>query len=188
MFNNNAANTVIDLSAHHHSSPNPLSGPLSYPELDEFAVALFTRWLHNEHSLHGPQDFHSLHHYLGLYILARKLEIEQLQNQVMDLVRHYYHAESMTAPAFRVQYVYANTSGANMMRKFLVATAAYRVMSKGHSESHDEDENVKGTGMISESMKNTLRGGGDLAVDFVCKLIELSKDDMEDPRKGPDCL
>lgn len=32
-------------------------------------------------NLHGPHDFHSLHHYLNLYMIARKLEIEGLQNQ-----------------------------------------------------------------------------------------------------------
>lgn len=31
--------------------------------------------------LHGPHDFHSLGHYLNLYAIANKLEIEGLQNQ-----------------------------------------------------------------------------------------------------------
>lgn len=143
-------------------------------------MALFTLWLHDEHALHGPHDFHGLNYYLCLYVLARKFEIEQLQNQVMDFVRHYYHVESMTAPPFRLEYVYANTSGRNKMREFLVATAAYRVLSKGHTEPED-------TGALNEEMENLLRGGGDFAVDFTKKLVEEAKDDMEDPRKGDDC-
>lgn len=184
-LNDGTSHPVVDLGVHHHPVSNPLAGPLSYPELDEFAMALFTRWLHNENALHGPHDFQSLHHYLSLYILARKFEVEQLQNQVMDLVRHYYRAESMTAPAFRLSYIYANTSGPNMMRTFLVATAAYRVLSKGHDKSSDVDEALK-EGTVSDGMKDALRGGGDLAVDFVLKLVEISKNDMEDPRRGKD--
>lgn len=41
----------------------------------------FQHWLMSHGKLHGPHDFHSLQHYLALYVLARKLEIEGLQNQ-----------------------------------------------------------------------------------------------------------
>ena len=186
-----------DESSQHHpdlSSPyskkadaNPLAGPFSFPEFDEFAVALFTKWLHDEKCLHGPHDFHSLNHYLCLYALGRRFGIESLQNQVMDAVRHYYSQEQMTAPPFRLDYIYANTSGPNKMKDFLVATAAYRVLSKGLPESDSVGYTFKQTEPVSDSLKGVLRGGGDVAPDFVDKLILLARNDMEDPRKGDDC-
>ena len=185
-FNDHASHPPVDFGTHRHIPSNPLAGPFSYPELDEFAAALCTRWLNNDHSLHGPHDFHTLNHYLGLYVLARKFEIEQLQNTTMDLVRHYYHSQSMTAPPFRVEYVYANTSGSNYMRDFLVATAAYRALSKGHGDD-DSSMDPSNPDALSEGLKDALRGGGDLPVDFCEELVERSKDEMEDPRKGDNC-
>lgn len=46
----------------------------------------------------------------------------------MDLVRHYYREQNMTAPSYRLEYIYAYTHGANHMRTFLVSTAAFRAM------------------------------------------------------------
>jgi hypothetical protein len=57
----------------------------TFPDLDELAMALFSQWLANGPKLAGPDDFHSLHHYLGLYVLARKFEIEVLQNDGQPL-------------------------------------------------------------------------------------------------------
>ena len=70
----------------------------------------------------------------------------------MDQVRGYYQEESMTAPAFRLQYIYANTDTPNHMRDFLVSTAAYRAL-------HDNESNG-----LTDSIKGVLRGGGDVAV------------------------
>lgn len=188
-FNDDSSQHHPDLSSPYSrkSDPNPLTGPFSFPEFDEFAMALFTRWLHDEHCVHGPHDFHSLNHYLCLYALARRFGIESLQNQVMDTVRHYYHQEQMTAPPFRLDYIYANTSGPNKMKEFLVATAAYRVLAKGLPESYNVGYTFKQTEPISDSLEGVLRGGGDVAPDFVDQLILLARDDMEDPRTGDDC-
>ena len=166
---------------------NPLAGPFSFPEFDEYAVALLTRWLHDPNNLPGPHDFHSLNHYLCLYALAQRFGIERLKNQVMDLVRHYYHAERMTAPPFRLEYIYSSTSSPNPMREFLVTTAAYRVLSKGLPESENVGYTFKQTEPVSDSLHSVLRGGGDVAPDFVDKLVFLTKHDMDDPRKGNDC-
>lgn len=159
---------------------NPqLRGPFTYEQLDEFAFTLFVRWMYDG-KLQGPTDFHSLHHYLGLYIIATDFQIEALKNLVMNLVRHYYRAESMTAPAFRVEYIYNNTSGPNLMRNFLVNTAAYRALCG--------DENAENTGKgITESMKDVLRRGGDVAPDYAEALVYLTKNDLPDARVGDDC-
>jgi hypothetical protein len=55
----------------------------SFEDLDEFAMGLFMQWLHSNGHLQGPHDFHSLAHYLSLYVLARQFEMEGLENQGM---------------------------------------------------------------------------------------------------------
>lgn len=52
----------------------------TFPKLDEFAMGLFLRWIQTS-KLQGPYDFHSLAHYLSLYVLAKKFEIETLENK-----------------------------------------------------------------------------------------------------------
>ena len=71
-----------------------LLGSFNYPDLDEFAFALFVRWL-SSGDLQPPHDFHSMNHHLCLYVLAHRFEIEELKNLVIDRVRGYYHAEEM---------------------------------------------------------------------------------------------
>lgn len=115
-----------------------------------------------------------MNHYLCLYVLAQRFEIEELQNKVMDLVRAYYRNENMTAPAFRLDYVYANTQSTCHMRDFLVRTAAYRALA----------ETEKG---LSDSVKGAIRGGGDLAIDFVNAMLEEVKTERVDVRRGDNC-
>ena len=63
------------------SKQSPSTEQLSFEEVDEFAMGLFMHWIFTKGKLNGPHDFHSLAHYLGLYVLARKFEMEGLQNQ-----------------------------------------------------------------------------------------------------------
>lgn len=135
---------------------------------------MFVRWLYAG-GLKGPHDFHSMQHYLCLYVLAARFQIEALKNMVMDLIRAYYRRESMTAPAFRIEYVYANTDGPCPMRDFLVMTAAYRALSDGESSG------------ISDSVKGVLKGGGDFASDFADALVKTVRYDRMDVRKGDNC-
>lgn len=53
----------------------------SFDDLNEFSMALFMHWLEFDGKLNGPSDFHSLAHYLSLYVLAKKFQIESLENQ-----------------------------------------------------------------------------------------------------------
>jgi len=171
----------------------PTKEQLTFDTLDEFAAAIFIRWLYGG-ELHGPVDFHSMHHYLALYVLAFTWDIEKLCNTgeqtqglgkstqltktVMDLVRHYYRHQSMTAPAFRLEYIYTMTTLPNHMRNFLVQTAAYRALY--------ESPPAKGV-YLSESTKGVLKKSSDLAIDFPEALIKLSRNEVTDPRKGEDC-
>ncbi|EOD43137.1 putative btb poz-like protein [Neofusicoccum parvum UCRNP2] len=146
----------------------PVSHTLAFPDLDEFAMALFVRWLYGA-SLHGPTDFHSMQHYLCLYILATRFGCERLKNEVMDHVRAYYRGANMTAPAYRLEYVFDSTSGPNHMRRFLVHTAAYRYLCEREPR-------------LSDSMRGVVEKGGDLAVDFAEALAALHQSELGDVR------
>lgn len=53
----------------------------SFDDFDEFGTRLFMHWINSGGQLRGPHDFHSLAHYLSLYAMALKFEMEELQNQ-----------------------------------------------------------------------------------------------------------
>lgn len=151
--------------------PSSSSPPLKYPELDEFAMALFVRWLYGAR-LNGPSDYHSMQHYLAFYVLALKFRIECLCNEIMDLVRTYYRTANMTAPAYRLEYIYAETQGSNEMRRFMTYTAAYRALCEG---------------AVSGSIKEALAKFPQLSADFATALIECHKSQLADCRRGQDC-
>lgn len=162
-------------TAENPQPPHRLSGPFFYPDLDEFAFAHFVRWIYGG-ELHGPHDFHSMNHYVCLYVLSKRFQIEKLQNHVMDLIREYYAAEDMTSPPFRLEYIYEHTMAPDIMRDFLVRTAAYRAFI-----------DVEDGKQSSDSMKGVLRKEGDVAPDFVQALLYLIKSDREDARRGDPC-
>ena len=61
--------------------PEPLAEQTTFEDEDEFAIALFAKWVQGgDMAIHGPTDFHSAQHYLELYVLARKFECEGLEN------------------------------------------------------------------------------------------------------------
>ncbi|KAK1068975.1 hypothetical protein LTR74_005238 [Friedmanniomyces endolithicus] len=156
-------------------TPEPQAEQTTFEDADETALAMFAAWVHGK-QLHGPSDFHSTGHYLGLYVLALRFESEELANQVIDLIRAYYAAGDLTAPPFRLQYMYTFAPTPNPLRKFLVATAAWRTLYGGEAD-----------GGLSDSMKEVLGGDKTLAVDFMQELVVLGKDASKDPRKGSRC-
>lgn len=97
---------------------------------------------------------------------------------VMDVTRTYYRAEKMTAPAFRLEYIYTTTQEPNMMRVFLLQTAAYRILCEQPDDSGR---------LISDSIRSVLLKNNEMAVDFAEAAIALSKQDLADPRQGSDC-
>ena len=145
---------------------------ISFPDLDEFGFALFVRWLYGA-MLNGPSNYHTMQHYLDLYILALRFKIERLCNEVMDMVRAYYRTSNMTAASNRLEYMYANTDQACAMRRFLVSTAAYRALCEGG---------------LSEGVKNVVSGRGALAIDICAALIDCHTNKLTDPRRGADCV
>jgi hypothetical protein len=53
----------------------------TFSDIEESAMILFSQWLGRGTKLTGPHDFRSLHHYIALFVLAHKFEIEVLQNE-----------------------------------------------------------------------------------------------------------
>ncbi len=114
--------------------------------------------------------------------------------QVMDLVRHYYSSQNMTAPAYRLEYVYHFTSTPNKMRDFLVSTAAFRAL----EDSHGPD-NLAHAGplmhksfyqpgsYVSDSIKGVLKKNPEMAIDFIETLVKLHRCGEHDARHGADC-
>lgn len=96
----------------------------------------------------------------------------------MDVVRAYYRQNNMTAPSYRVEYIYTCTGVPNHMRNFLITTAAYRCLC----------ETPIAPGVhVSDSMKTLLAKGGDMPVDFAEALIKLNKNGIVDVRRGSNC-
>lgn len=157
------------------TTPSPRQPPAT--ENDPAALALFQHW-QTGRKLSGPHDFHSSQHYLRLYVMATKSQCEPLQNEVMDLWRGHYKHENLTAPAYRMEYIYKYTKGPNPMRRFLVASAAYRALSEQQTGSDAR---------LSDSMRALMLAQPDIATDFAEALIALHKSDLADPRKGPPC-
>ena len=106
----------------------------------------------------------------------------------MDLVRHYYREQNMTAPSYRLEYIYAYTHQPNHMRTFLVSTAAFRTLEEQpkidlttplpmlHHSSH-----------LSSSIKEALIKNPEMATDFVEELINLHRNGAHDARHGANC-
>lgn len=66
-------------------TPEPSEEQTSFPDEDDFAIALFAKWVSAPNAvgykaLGGPTDFHSTQHYLELYVLARRWGCEGLEN------------------------------------------------------------------------------------------------------------
>lgn len=96
----------------------------------------------------------------------------------MDLVRAYYRMHSMTAPAYRIEYIYSYTSVPNHMRNFLITTAAYRCLCEAP---------IAPGVHVSDSLKALLSKGGDVPVDFSEAVIKLSKNGIVDVRRNSNC-
>ena len=178
-----------------------------FDDLDEFSMTLFEHWLAAEKPLAGPHDFHSLAHYLSLYVLATKFQIESLENTgtsllssyamstalltslvVMDLVRHYYREQNLTAPGYRLEYIYTYTHSSNYMRTFLVSTAAFRALEEQSKlELASALPQMHQASHLSASIREVLAKNPAMAVDFVEELITLHRNGDHDARFGPNC-
>ena len=111
----------------------------------------------------------------------------------MDLVRHYYASQNMTAPAYRLEYIYNFTHGPNYMRRFLTSTAAFRALEEApRQEITAANPMLHKTfyapgSYISQSIQHALGRNSDLAVDFAEALVRLQRSGEHDVRHGQAC-
>jgi hypothetical protein len=111
----------------------------------------------------------------------------------MDLVRHYYAEQNMTAPAYRLEYTYHYTQGPNHMRHFLVSTAAFRCLEEApHPDLAAANPMLHKTfyapgSNVSDSIKAVLAKNPEMAIDFIEELVRLKRNGELDARHGPDC-
>lgn len=82
-------------------------------------------------------SFHTLTHYLNLYVSAVKLDDVYLQNRAIDCVRACYRATGRNPSAFRVEAVFSELAsesingspkGGNKMNQFLLEALAWRYL------------------------------------------------------------
>ncbi|EMC92479.1 hypothetical protein BAUCODRAFT_126461 [Baudoinia panamericana UAMH 10762] len=173
-------------------TPEPTAEQTTFEDLDESAVGLFAGYLQHGRSLQrmkGPSDFHSCGHWIGLYVVALRWGVGGLDDEVMDHIRAYYASADMSASPYRLEYIYAYTSQPNLMRTFLVETAAWRVLNEGSSTTPSGATGELGErGGVSPALFEVLeKGGRELREDFVRALVKFGRDEgqeAEDPRRG----
>lgn len=100
----------------------------------------------------------------------------------------------MTAPAYRLEYIYTYTHEPNKMRELMVSTAAYRALEDSHAPPNLSNagplmhQTFYASGSyVSDSIKGALFKNPEMAMDFVEALVKLHRCGEHDPRAGPDC-
>lgn len=103
----------------------------------------------------------------------------------MDLTRTYYLSANLTASPYKLEYIYRTPdTDSNPMRRFLVATAAFRALTEGAVEGKTTDGQPL---YISSSMNEVLLRNPFLITDFTNALITAQREGLPDARKGLMC-
>ena len=99
----------------------------------------------------------------------------------------------MTAPAYRLEYVYHYTQGDNMLRRFMVDTAAFRALEEApRQEITATNPMLHKTfyapgSHVSESIKGVIAKNPEIAADMVEALVKLHRNGDKDARHGLAC-
>ncbi|KPI35424.1 Major facilitator superfamily domain-containing protein 10 [Cyphellophora attinorum] len=128
-------------------------GSKSYglPDEDEYPFELLVGWLYSK-AIRQPQQEKDLGPLLDLYLLAQKLEMQKLGEDVTELVREFYHQTSTYPGLRRVQYIYAETDEDNEMREMMVSSVARQLTTSDKIPVH---------------WAKALQRNGQLAVDII---------------------
>lgn len=110
----------------------------------------------------------------------------------MDLIRHYYASQNSTAPAYRLEYIYHVTRGDNLMRRFMINTAAFRALEEAPKQELTANTLLHKTFYapgthVSESIRGVIAKNPEIAVDIVEALVKLHTNGDKDARHGLDC-
>lgn len=121
------------------------------PEEEDLAFEMLVGWLYSR-SIKVPTEEKDVGPLLDLYLLAEKLRMEQLTNELVESVSDFYY-NSKTYPSLRrVQHIYANTDDDNAMREMMVGAVAKLLTTSEKIPSH---------------WANALQRNGQLAVDII---------------------
>lgn len=126
------------------------------PDDDDQPFELFVGWLYSR-ALRYPEEEKDVGPLLDLYFLAHKFEIQKLSDDVVEMVRAFYHNNESYPGLRRVQYVYANTEEDNPMREMMVGSVA-RYLTLADS--------------IPLHWERALKRNGQLAVDIIRSIQE----------------
>lgn len=149
---------------------------MSFPEDDPEAFGLLLRWMY-ESRLEVPSSILSVppvRPFIQLYVLADKLVLENLQNEVMDVITTLHNGRP---PSYEiVRLAYHGTMHNASLRMFLMETVVwpYAQGSRKGQELGSEEN------LISKA-------GGDLAVDFAKKLLACFNNSFRNPQDGSHC-
>lgn len=141
------------------------------PDEEDATFKTFVGWLYAT-SLPVPREEADLGVLFDLYLLAEKLQIPALVQDVLQVVREWYKFSDTYPGLRRVQYVYANTEEGSPMRHMLVhSVARLMVLEKG----------------IPQHWDKALRKNGQLAVDIIRAIQEwrLNEEVVPDARDDP---
>ena len=130
---------------------------LSLPEDNAESFELFVTWLYGTH-LKKISSNDELPAYFDLSILANKLCLEHLQNQTSDHILQFYRTNPRSVDYQYLRHVYQNTSNTDEARVVPVTLAAWIVVASQTAE-------------LTGEYRDLVREGGDLAVDFMDKLL-----------------
>ncbi|KAJ9638644.1 hypothetical protein, variant [Exophiala oligosperma] len=129
------------------------NGNKSYrvPDEDDYPFQLLVGWLYSQ-SVRPPKSEKDIGPLLELYLLAVKFEMEQLQYDVVETVRDFYHSTSTYPGLRRVQYIYSETDEDNEMREMMVSSVARQLTTGDQIPAH---------------WATALQRNGQLAVDII---------------------
>lgn len=143
------------------------------PDDDVGAFVLFVNWIYNA----PPQKASTTATataLFGLYIMADKFCIEELQNLSMDVFRA-SHREGLAMSSDLIEHVYVNTPESSPMRRFIVNFVTYGFSIRKLT--------------MSNKFLELMKKGGDFAADFASAILQYSFGATRplDPRMGRDC-
>ncbi|MCJ1348574.1 hypothetical protein MMC31_006806 [Peltigera leucophlebia] len=138
------------------AKPSASSKSFGLPDTEDFPFELLVGWLYSS-ALRFPEEEKDIGPLLDLYFLSEQLQIQKLSDEIVEIVRAYYHTNGAYPGLRRVQYVYANTEEDNPMREMMVGSIA-RFLTLGDA--------------IPLHWERALKKNGQLAVDIIRSIQE----------------
>lgn len=152
------------------NKPSPSSRSFGLPDEDEYAFELLVGWLYSR-AIRYPEEEKDIGPLLELYLMSEKFEIHKLSDDVVEIVRAFYHNNEAYPGLRRVQYIYANTQEDNPMREMMVGSIArYLTLNEA----------------IPAHWEQALKRNGQLAVDIIRSIQRwhLEGDSLPDAREA----